>query len=136
MKPRNFVITRALHLYFHVLVKLCVGVAFVLRFVFISFFTMHRRTSEQKMRRSSQEVAQVARQPGRMEAGTDFASVVQRAVAAALQAHGIGSPAISPASPPATAAKASVVVTSRDIPEGLAADFLAHNGVCQNACSV
>lgn len=96
------------------------------------------RTSEQKTKRSSQVVAQVARQPstaGRMEASTDFASVVQRAVAAALQAHGIGSPGIAPASLPATA-KASVVVTSRDIPEGLAADFLANNGVCQNVCSV
>lgn len=69
-----------------------------------------------------------------MEERESFEVAVSRAVAAALQALGIGA---FPAAVPSAAAAASppkLLVTSRDIPEGLSMDFMSNHGVRIACC--
>ena len=57
-------------------------------------------------------------------------TVVKRAVAAALQAHGIGdSPAAVSSAAAAAASPPKILVTSRDLPEGVAVHFVSNHGV-------
>lgn len=83
-----------------------------------------KRASEQKSARTSAHVAQVVRRPS-MEKPSDMAAEIRRAVAEVLQERGVVSPvaASAPSSTPV------VIVTSRDMPEGVAVDFMSNNSV-------
>ena len=65
-----------------------------------------------------------------MEEREGFEAAVSRAVAAALLAQGIGAaPAAASNAAASVTSPPKVTVTSRDIPEGLAIDFLSNHGV-------
>ena len=98
-----------------------------------------KRASEQKSAQSSQSVAQITRRTstgGRMEDREGFEEAVGRAVAAALRAQGIvASPAAASSAAAAATSPPNMAVTSRDIPEGLAIDFLSNYGVRIICCT-
>lgn len=98
-----------------------------------------KRASKKKSAESFHSVAQIARRPStdrRMDQREDFEAAVNRAVAAALQARGLGaSPAASSSACAAAASPPKVLVTSRDLPEGLAMNFLSNHGVRLVCCT-
>ena len=83
-----------------------------------------RRASKGKVAKTKASVARIVRRPS--SAVDDFEGRVQRAVAAALEAHGI---TCSGGEGEVRTGPNVVVVTARDIPEGFAATFLSKFGV-------